>query len=186
MIRKIDFFLSLVSLIFFSPLFIIIFFSSYIETGSPIFVQKRLGKNMKIFNLFKFRTMKIDTLSVGSHLVDKNSITKFGAFLRFTKLDEIPQLWNVLIGDMSLVGPRPCLTNQLKLIFERKKKKIFEVLPGITGLSQINGVDMSLPKLQAEIDATMIKKMNIFFYIYILFMTLGRLFWKNNKVNINN
>lgn len=181
MIRKIDFFLALISLIFFFPFFIIIFFVSYIETQSPIFIQKRLGKNMKIFNLFKFRTMKIDTLSVGSHLVDKNSITKLGVFLRFTKLDETPQLWNVLIGDMSLVGPRPCLPNQLKLIFERKKNNIFNVLPGITGLSQINGIDMSLPRLQADTDLVMIKKMNIFFYIYILLMTLVRLFYRKHK-----
>jgi len=99
-------------------------------------------------------------------------ITPFGYFLRFTKLDEVPQLLNVLIGDMSLVGPRPCLSSQRKLINERKKRGVFKVKPGITGLAQISGINMKTPTLLAKTDLKMIKKINIFYYFYYILKTL--------------
>src|SRR5215469_1490888 len=107
--------------------------------GSPLFRQARVGRHQKPFVLVKFRTMKPGTASVASHLVDVTSITRWGRFLRQTKLDELPQLWNVLKGEMSLVGPRPCLFNQEELIRERAQRGVFEARPGITGLAQIRG-----------------------------------------------
>ena len=114
---------SLIGLIFFSPLLIVIFFIGLFDNNSPLFIQKRVGYNFKSFLLFKFRTMPIDTRSVGTHLIKNVKLSSFGTFLRRTKIDEIPQLINVLFGDMSLVGPRPCLFNQKKLISERKKEE---------------------------------------------------------------
>ena len=172
MIRLFDIIFSLVSLIFLIPFFFLILFIGFLDTGSPFFYQKRVGLNLKGFVLIKFRTMKLNTKSEGTHLVDKSAITSFGYLLRITKLDELPQLWNVLKGDMSLVGPRPCLFNQKKLIIERKKRGVFKVRPGITGLAQINGITMKNPTLLAKIDLKMIKKMNLFNYFNYIFKTV--------------
>lgn len=142
------------------------------DTGSPIFVQERVGKNKRSFRLLKFRTMTKETASVASHLANKSSITKFGVFLRKTKLDELPQLINVLKGEMSLVGPRPNLFNQTELIEERDRLGVYKVLPGITGLAQINAIDMSTPKKLAEMDAKMIKNYSLSNYFKYIFATL--------------
>jgi len=106
-------------------------------------------------------------------LVDAAAITSFGAFLRHTKLDELPQLWNVLKGEMSLVGPRPCLFNQTDLISERASLGVFDARPGITGLAQLNNIDMSTPKLLAETDARMLREMTIANYLKYVFLTLS-------------
>ena len=148
------------------------------ENGSPVFKQERLGYNQKLFLLIKFRTMKKETKSVATHIVDHSMITQFGFFLRRTKLDEVPQLFNVLIGQMSIVGPRPCLANQEELINERKKRGVFRVKPGITGLAQISQIDMETPVLLAETDLKMIKKMNLYYYFYYIFNTLMLIFKK--------
>ena len=180
MIRLIDIFLSFCGLILFIPILSIILLIAFIDTGSPLFIQKRLGLNRTIFLLVKFRTIKINKSSyLGTHLIDNFSITKIGSFLRFTKFDELPQLWNVLRGDMSLVGPRPSLTNQSRLIFERRKRGVFKVRPGITGLSQIRGINMSKPLLLAKTDSKMIKKMNVSLYFYLLIITFIKLVKKN-------
>ncbi len=143
--------------------------------GSPLFFQPRVGKNQEPFTLTKFRTMAITTGSVGTHLIDAASITKLGRFLRKAKLDEMPQLFNVLIGHMSLVGPRPCLLNQKELVEERAKRGVFGVRPGITGLAQINEVDMSTPRKLARYDQIMINNMSIKFYIKLIITTaLGK------------
>ena len=115
--------------------------------------------------------MKVNTPSIASHLINKRSITRFGRVMRLLKFDEIPQLINVIKGDMSLVGPRPCLLNQIELIEFREKYKIFKVQPGITGFSQINGIDMSNPKKLAEADFLMISKMNQKNYFKYLLLT---------------
>lgn len=135
MIRVLDFLFALIGLIVTLPLLIIVLVIGYFDTGSPLFIQERVGKNKKAFKLIKFRTLKIATKSVASHLVDSSAITPLGKFLRKTKLDEMPQLINVLKGEMSFVGPRPNLFNQQELIAERDKLGIYEVLPGITGLA---------------------------------------------------
>ena len=172
MLRFFDFTISLIGILVFFPIFIIIWVIGFLDTGSPLFIQHRIGRNQKLFLLIKFRTMHIDTKSSATHLVDQSKITPFGHFLRYTKLDEIPQLLNVLFGDMSLVGPRPCLSNQKKLINERKKKGVFKVKPGITGLAQVTGINMKTPTLLAKTDLIMIKKMNLYLYFYYILKTL--------------
>jgi O-antigen biosynthesis protein WbqP len=176
--RILDILFSIIGLFFFLLFFILIYMLNWFDTGSPLFIQNRVGLNLKNFNLIKFRTMKIGTFSSGTHLISPSNITWFGSFLRKFKLDELPQLLNVLIGDMSLVGPRPCLPNQKKLIIERKKRRVFNVRPGITGLAQVLGIDMSTPTLLAKTDSKMIKKMNLFYYFYYIFMTLLLIFKK--------
>jgi lipopolysaccharide/colanic/teichoic acid biosynthesis glycosyltransferase len=171
MIRLLDIIISFFSLVFLLPWFFIIFLVGFVNNGSPIFIQERIGLNLKNFTLIKFRTMKIGTLSAGTHLIDSSNITHFGHFLRKFKLDELPQLLNVLVGHMSLVGPRPCLPNQKRLIVERKKRGVYKVKPGITGLSQVCGINMSKPVLLAKTDFRMIKQMNLYYYFYYIFKT---------------
>ena len=176
-LRLIDFKVSLVSLIILVPILLLIYLILTKETSSPIFFQQRVGRKKKTFTIIKFRTMKMETASLPSHLVNKNSIAPFGRFLRQYKLDELPQLWNVLKGEMSLVGPRPCLLNQSELISERDKYGVFNLRPGITGLAQIRGIDMSKPKLLAQIDAKMVGTLNLknyFKYIILTILRIGR------------
>ncbi len=116
--------------------------------------------------------MKKDTAHVASHLASRDAITPFGKFLRRTKLDELPQLWNVLKGEMSLVGPRPCLFSQQELIDERSKRGVFDVRPGITGLAQINDIDMSEPIRLAETDARMIHVWSVQHYFKFILATI--------------
>jgi lipopolysaccharide/colanic/teichoic acid biosynthesis glycosyltransferase len=114
-----------------------------------------------------------------THLVNNLMVTKFGSFLRRTKLDELPQLFNVLIGDMSFVGPRPCLINQKKLISERKKKGVFKSKPGITGLAQVSDITMKNPILLAKTDIKLIRQLNLYYYFYYIFITFF-IFLKKN------
>ena len=179
MIRLLDIFLSFFGLFVFSPILFLVMTLGYFDTRSPLFFQKRVGVNKKIFVLVKFRTMRVDADSVGTHLSDPSFITPLGQFLRISKIDELPQLWNVLKGEMSLVGPRPCLPNQKKLIDERVKRGIYGVRPGITGLAQIQGIDMSTPKLLAQTDLKMIKKMSFFYYCYYILLTAFHILNKN-------
>ncbi len=173
MLRVFDFVFALMGLIFGSPMLLVIYIVGLFDTGSPLFRQVRVGREQKPFTLVKFRTMKPDTASVASHLADFSAITPFGAFLRRTKIDELPQLWNVLMGDMSLVGPRPCLFNQIDLIDERQQRGVFKARPGITGLAQVNNIDMSTPKILAETDADMLKKLTVSAYFKYIIMTLS-------------
>lgn len=175
LIRFFDIALSVLGLMLGSPLLLLILLLGYFDTGSPVFIQQRVGKNRKPFNLIKFRTMSLSTHSVATHLVQSSSITKLGTFLRKTKLDELPQLINVLKGEMSLVGPRPCLFNQSDLIEARDKLGIFKLRPGITGLAQINDIDMSIPELLAEWDHRMIRHFRLRDYFsYIIQTVLGK------------
>lgn len=175
LLRGYDILISTLIIIGLSPLFILIFLICFIELRNPIFVQKRVGMHQKPFKLLKFRTMKINTPSKASHLIDENSVTRFGKIIRLLKLDELPQLLNVLSGDMSLVGPRPSLFNQLELIKWREKYNLYNFKPGITGLSQINGIDMSNPKKLAESDYLMISKINqINYFKYLLLTFFGK------------
>lgn len=168
-----DKFAALFGLIILSfPLFFITTFA-YIDTRSPFFSQKRVGKNGNAFILLKFRTMKPGTASVGTHMIDPDAITRFGKFLRKTKIDELPQLINVLKGDMSLVGPRPCLPIQNELIRERSKRNVYRYKPGITGLAQINSIDMSSPRKLAKVDSLMLDEMTLCFYFYLILKTLS-------------
>jgi len=172
MIRFFDIVLSFFGLLFLLPFLILLFLIGLFDTGSPVFRQERIGRFERSFTLVKFRTMQKDTPSVASHLSDSLKITKFGSFLRKTKLDELPQLWNVLKGDMSLVGPRPGLLNQKELRRARKVRGVFNARPGITGLAQVSGIDMSTPELLAEIDAEMLKRITLFDYFKYIIMTV--------------
>jgi lipopolysaccharide/colanic/teichoic acid biosynthesis glycosyltransferase len=169
-----DFIFSLIGLLVTFPIMILVLIIGYFDTGSPVFIQQRVGKDMKPFNLYKFRTMSPETKSVASHLAASSSITKFGAFLRKTKLDELPQLVNVLQGKMSIVGPRPNLFNQDELIKERNFCGVYDAKPGITGLAQINNIDMSTPAMLAKVDKEMIETLTISkYFVYILKTVLG-------------
>ncbi len=171
LIRILDIVLSLTGIIFSLPFMLFIYFVSLFLNGSPLFFQQRVGKGQKTFTLIKFRTMSMQTESVGTHLVDSASITGFGRFLRKTKIDELPQLFNVLLGTMSLVGPRPCLPNQVKLVEERQRRDVFNVRPGITGLAQVNEVDMSTPRKLARYDQLMIERMSLKLYVTLILTT---------------
>lgn len=173
MIRIFDFLFSLLGLVIGFPVLLVLTIIGLFDTGSPIFRQVRVGRHQKPFTLVKFRTMKVDTVSVATHLASSASITRFGHFLRKTKLDELPQLWNVLKGEMSLVGPRPGLFNQEELMEERAKRGVFDVRPGITGLAQVNEIDMSTPALLAETDQKMIQSLTVVDYFKYIFMTVA-------------
>lgn len=175
MLRILDIIFALSGLVMLSPFFVLVYLFGLLDTGRPVFIQDRVGKNMKPFKLYKFRTMRVDTASVASHLSSSSQITPLGRVLRKTKLDELPQLINVLNGSMSLVGPRPNLFNQEELISERSKMGVYAVKPGITGLSQINNIDMSTPQLLAKTDAKMIEDLRLVNYFKLILKTvIGR------------
>ena len=172
MTRLFDISFSFIGLLLLSPILVILLIIGFFDTGSPIFQQERVGRGKKPFRLIKFRSMYLNAPSVATHLASASSITPFGSFLRKSKFDELPQLWNVFIGDMSLVGPRPNLFNQTELMEERQKFGVYDVRPGITGLAQVNQIDMSTPRLLAETDAKMIKNYNLIMYIKYIFITV--------------
>lgn len=171
--RYLDFLIALIGLLILSPLMFFIFILLFFESRSPIFKQSRVGEDMRPFKLVKFRTMKTCTIVAPTHLVPSASVTRLGRILRVSKLDELPQLWNVLKGDMSLVGPRPSLFNQEELIEARERLGVYKVRPGITGLSQISGIDMSSPKILAELDAKMIADMSVSNYFKLIAQTIA-------------
>ena len=170
MYRTIDIILSIIGLAIGIPLILIVCFLQ----SKPIYIQQRVGRHQRLFHLIKLRTMHIATKTAPSHMVEGKKITKLGKFLRSSKIDEIPQLINVLKGDMSLVGPRPCLPTQHELITYRAEKNIFSVRPGITGLSQVRGIDMSTPKELANSDYEMLRNFSIKMYIYCILNTFRK------------
>ncbi len=172
MTRIFDIVFSFFGLLLLSPLILLLFIIGFLDTGSPLFRQERVGRHQQAFRLLKFRSMHPNTQAVATHLVQTSAITKWGSFLRKSKLDELPQLINVFMGDMSLVGPRPNLFNQEELIAEREKRGVYAVRPGITGLAQIQKIDMSTPQLLAETDAQMIAQYTIYYYFRCIFSTV--------------
>ena len=172
LIRLADLSISIFILLISSPILLFIYLLLYYNYGSPLFFQERVGKDLKKFTLIKFRTMLKGTKDCPTHMVDYSRITPIGNLIRKKKIDEIPQFLNVIKGDMSIVGPRPCLLTQKELIKERKKLGIHKVIPGITGLAQIKGIDMSDPKLLAEVELNMIKSLTMKNYFYYFFKTL--------------
>lgn len=146
----------------------------FIEREDPFFSQTRVGKDESEFTMLKLRTMRSGTVNAGTHEVPKSAITKYGFFMRRFKLDELPQLWNVLVGHMSLVGPRPGLPSQTELSHERRVRGVYSVRPGITGLSQISGIDMSTPIQLSVCDAEYVARQSTFFDFKILYRTFFR------------
>lgn len=151
---------------------IIIYIVLLTRGGRPIFVQKRIGLNAEVFDLYKFRTLPSGTAEMGSHLLTGINIGTFEQFLRQSKLDEIPQIFNVILGKMSMVGPRPSLTVQNEVIHERMQRGVLAIKPGITGLAQISRVDMSEPRKLSRVDALLLRKPKICLYLWILVMTI--------------
>lgn len=182
--RLIDIILSLLFLTCLFPLFLIITFLIKIDTKGPVFhYSKRIGFKSQIFLMPKLRTMKINTPNVATHKLKnpKNYITNVGYYLRKTSLDELPQLISVLRGQMSFVGPRPALFNQYDLIKMRQKKKIDEMLPGITGLAQIKGRDKISIKKKVDYDYKYFKTCSFSHDISILINTFLKMFKINNN-----
>ncbi len=173
--RIIDIFCSLVGLILLSPVFIITAILIRIESkGDVIFKQLRVGKNGKTFYIYKFRSMKIDTPTMATNDMKNPEmyITKVGKFIRKTSIDELPQLINILMGDMSIVGPRPVIDKETDLINLRKQNKIDVILPGITGWAQINGRDNLGNEEKVKYDKEYLEKRSIKFDLYIMCMTV--------------
>ncbi|MGE3229791.1 MAG: sugar transferase [Hyphomicrobium sp.] len=140
--------------------------------GPALFRQRRIGRDEREFTCLKLRTMRIDTASLPTHEVSPTAITPTGRLLRNLKLDELPQLWNVLIGDMSFVGPRPCLPTQRALIEARRAHGLRHLRPGITGPAQVAGIDMSEPARLAAVDASYLKEMSLRTDIALILRTL--------------
>ena len=175
MIRVLDVVLSVLGLVVAAPVLLVLWVLGWMESRSPLFRQERVGRHQRPFVLVKFRTMRPDTASVATHLAEASAVTPLGRFLRKTKLDELPQLWNVLKGEMSLVGPRPGLFNQEELLQERAVRGVLDARPGITGLAQIRGIDMSTPRELAEVDRQMLDALTVRAYFrYLVLTVLGR------------
>lgn len=144
----------------------------WIETrANPLFIQTRVGRNRKPFPLVKLRTMRPDTQHRASHEIGASQITSTGRMLRKTKLDELPQIWNVLLGEMSFVGPRPCLPSQQELIAERERLGVHVLRPGITGPAQVAGLDMSTPARLAIADAAYLGRWSLSRDIRLMLLT---------------
>ena len=172
MIRVIDFIAALIGLFLLSPFILVILMILFFEYQRPLFIQTRVGKNQIPFRLVKFRSMSPKAADLPTHEISGDLITKTGKFIRTTKLDELPQLWNVLKGEMSLVGPRPCLPIQEELIAEREQRKVFSLRPGITGPAQVQNIDMSTPKKLAIEDSQMVDNLTLVSYLKYILMTV--------------
>lgn len=174
--RLIDIVLSFCGLVLLFPLIVIFMVAIKLDSRGPVlFRQKRVGIHKSYFNILKFRTMRIDTpKDCPTHLLENADqyITKVGKFLRKTSLDELPQIFNILTGTMSIIGPRPALWNQLDLLTERDKYQANSVRPGLTGWAQINGRDELSIALKAQLDGEYVKNMSFFFDVKCFFGTI--------------
>ena len=173
--RLFDFVMSLIGIIVLSPIILIVALAVKLTSPGPmLFKQRRIGKDNVEFEIYKFRTMRIDTPNVPTHLLENPEqwITPVGKFLRKTSLDELPQLFNILKGEMSIVGPRPALYNQIDLKEMRTEAGVHKLVPGLTGWAQINGRDEIPLSLKVKLDKEYLEKKNFLFDIKIIFMTV--------------
>ncbi|WP_179135139.1 sugar transferase [Enterococcus durans] len=184
--RILDILLSGIALIVFSPIILIVGILVRIKLGSPIiFKQERPGKSEKIFSMYKFRTMTDKRDHNGEYLPDEIRLTKFGKMLRATSLDELPELWNILKGDMSIVGPRPLLVEYLPLYSEKQRKR-HKVRPGLTGLAQVNGRNAISWEEKFDLDVYYVDKISFFNDLIIIIQTCKKVIKKENINTINN
>lgn len=172
--RLFDLLLAIALSFFFAlPVLVVALAVRLTSSGPALYWSDRVGRDNRIFKMPKFRSMRVDTPTVPTHLLEnpESFLTPIGSFLRRSSLDELPQIWSVLVGDMSFVGPRPALYNQHDLIMLRTERKVNTLVPGLTGWAQVNGRDeLSIP-LKVELDAEYMQKQSFFFDIYILYMT---------------
>ena len=170
-----DLAMALVAAVFLAlPILLVALAVRYSSPGPALYWSDRVGRNNQIFKMPKFRSMRIDTPAVATHLLDNPSqwLIPIGSFLRKSSLDELPQLWSILKGDMSFVGPRPALFNQHDLIALRTEKGIHELVPGLTGWAQVNGRDEIPIPQKVELDAQYLKRKSFLFDLKILWMTV--------------
>lgn len=183
--RTLELIIAFNGVILFLPIFLIIMLLNITNLGTPIFFkQSRPGLHGKIFNIYKFRTMTNEFDNNGNLLPDENRLNKFGKFLRSTSLDELPSLWNVLNGNMSLVGPRPLLIEYLPL-YSQKQSRRHEVKPGITGWAQVNGRNKVNWNEKFEMDVWYVDNQSLFLDIKILWLTLKKVI-KQDGISHNN
>lgn len=181
--RIFDFTVSLLLIIILIPVFLIVAFIVLIDSGHPvIFKQYRVGKDNKLFYIYKFRTMKVNTRNTSTEDLKEADevITKSGRILRKTSLDELPQLFNVLTGKMSFVGPRPLIPEEKEIRKIRKEYNVYSVRPGITGLAQVNGRDMLSAKEKALFDKEYVEKQSVLLDIKIMFKTVAVVLKREN------
>ena len=182
--RILDFTLSLIALIVLSPVLLVVAILVRVKLGSPvIFKQKRPGKNEKIFTLYKFRTMTDERDENGRLLPDEDRLTKFGKFLRSTSLDELPELVNIIKGDMAIVGPRPLLVEYLEFYNEEEKHR-HDVRPGLTGLAQVSGRNNLDWDNRLKLDVVYVRKITIFMDIKIFFKTIKKVIF-HDDIQVN-
>ena len=187
--RVFDFIISLFAFIILSPLFLLISLTILIGDGKPVlFRQKRVGKNNELFTIYKFRTMKRGTENVASGKLENANakITKFGRILRATSIDELPQLFNILNGTMSLVGPRPLIPEETEIRELREKYNVYTIRPGITGWAQVNGRDNISLEQKALLDKEYVEKQSLGFDIKILVMTVLKVLRREDVNEGNN
>ncbi|GMG69716.1 sugar transferase [Tetragenococcus halophilus] len=176
--RGLDIFLSFLSLTLFSPVFLIIVMLVRVNLGKTIFFkQERPGLNGEIFSMYKFRTMTNEVQENGEPLPDEKRLTRFGKFLRSTSLDELPELWNILKGDMSIIGPRPLLVEYLPLYNEQQKQR-HNVRPGLTGLAQVSGRNLISWQEKFELDVKYVRNISFKQDLLIFFLTIKKVFVK--------
>ena len=184
--RILDIILSLLGIIILSPLFLILIVLIKLDSEGPIFFkQKRVGRHKEHFYILKFRTMRIDTpKDTPTHLLEnpEQYITRMGKFLRKTSLDELPQIWNILVGDMSIIGPRPALWNQYDLIAERDKYNAHDVPQGLTGWAQINGRDELPIEVKAKLDGEYVENIGFWMDVKCFFGTIISVFKREGVV----
>ncbi|HHV99389.1 MAG TPA: sugar transferase [Clostridiaceae bacterium] len=175
--RIIDIILSLIGLIVLSPIFLVLIILIKIDSKGPVlFKQKRVGKGKSYFYILKFRTMRIDApKDTPTHLLENPEqwITKTGKFLRKTSLDELPQIWNIFVGHMSIIGPRPALWNQYDLIDERDKYGANDIRPGLTGWAQVNGRDELPIEVKAKLDGEYVRNLSFWLDMKCFFRTIA-------------
>lgn len=180
--RLLDFFLSLVAILFLLPIIAIVAIAIKLTSKGPsLYWSDRIGKNNEVFKMPKFRSMKINTPAVATHqLKDPDSVlTPIGGFLRKTSLDELPQLWSIIKGDMSIVGPRPALFNQDDLISLRTEKGVHKLTPGLTGWAQINGRDELPIPTKVSLDVEYINKKSFLFDLKIIWFTFLKVIYRD-------
>jgi O-antigen biosynthesis protein WbqP len=171
---------TILTFLFAVPLFVVALAIRLTSSGPALYWSDRVGRDNHIFKMPKFRSMRVDTPAVATHLLDnpKSFLTPIGSFLRRSSLDELPQIWSVLVGDMSFVGPRPALYNQDDLIILRTERQVHTLVPGLTGWAQVNGRDELAITAKVDLDVEYMRKQSFFFDLYILYLTfikvLGR------------